>query len=35
MDRERQSELPMMQIDWIDGICLPLYQVSIANTTML
>ncbi|XP_033733094.1 dual 3',5'-cyclic-AMP and -GMP phosphodiesterase 11A-like [Pecten maximus] len=25
MDRERQDELPKLQMGWIDGICLPLY----------
>jgi len=29
MDRERQDELPDLQLDWIDGVCLPLYQASI------
>ncbi|KAG8324392.1 hypothetical protein J6590_093461, partial [Homalodisca vitripennis] len=27
MDRERQHELPQLQINWISDICLPLYQV--------
>lgn len=27
MDRERQHELPQLQIRWIADICLPLYQV--------
>ncbi|XP_064594996.1 dual 3',5'-cyclic-AMP and -GMP phosphodiesterase 11A-like isoform X2 [Liolophura sinensis] len=26
MDRERQDELPKLQLGWIDGICLPLYK---------
>ncbi|KAG8249664.1 hypothetical protein J6590_015161 [Homalodisca vitripennis] len=26
MDRERQHELPQLQINWISDICLPLYQ---------
>lgn len=28
MDRERQHELPQLQIRWIADICLPLYQVK-------
>lgn len=27
MDREKQDELPKLQLGWIDGICLPLYKV--------
>ena len=27
MDRERQDELPRLQMEWIDGICLPLFKV--------
>ena len=27
MDREKQDELPKLQMGWIDGICLPLYKV--------
>lgn len=26
MDREKQDELPKLQMGWIDGICLPLYK---------
>lgn len=26
MDREKQDELPKLQLGWIDGICLPLYK---------
>ncbi|XP_061180019.1 dual 3',5'-cyclic-AMP and -GMP phosphodiesterase 11A-like isoform X2 [Saccostrea echinata] len=26
MDREKQDELPKLQLSWIDGICLPLYR---------
>lgn len=29
MDRERQHELPQLQIRWIADICLPLYQVEL------
>lgn len=28
MDREKQDELPRLQLEWIDGICLPLYKVN-------
>ena len=31
MDRERQHELPALQLEWIDGICLPLYRVNRAR----
>jgi hypothetical protein len=27
MDARRASELPRLQIGWIDNICLPLYSV--------
>ncbi len=27
MDRDKQDELPRLQMEWIDGICLPLYKV--------
>jgi hypothetical protein len=27
MDREKKSELPRMQISFIDSICLPIYEV--------
>lgn len=30
MDRERQHELPMLQLHWIADICLPLYQVRFS-----
>jgi dual 3',5'-cyclic-AMP and -GMP phosphodiesterase 11 len=29
MDRERQHELPQLQIRWIADICLPLYKVWV------
>jgi hypothetical protein len=29
MDREKQDELPKLQMGWIDGICLPLYKVKL------
>lgn len=28
MDREREHELPQLQMRWIHDICLPLYQVT-------
>lgn len=27
MDREKKDELPQMQVEFIDVICLPLYKV--------
>ena len=35
-DRNRKDELPSLQLEWIDGICSPLYEVmtlSNAATT--
>ena len=32
MDREKRNELPRLQIQWIDGICWPLYKVSASTT---
>jgi len=26
MDREKQDQLPALQLGWIDGICRPLYE---------
>lgn len=28
MDRERQHELPQLQLSWISDVCLPLYEVG-------
>lgn len=28
MNREKESQLPMMQVNFIDSICLPIYEVS-------
>ena len=28
MDRGRKDDLPKMQVDFIDNICLPVYKVS-------
>lgn len=27
-DRNRKDELPALQLEWIDGICKPLYKVE-------
>ncbi len=27
-DRNRKDELPVLQLEWIDGICKPLYEVK-------
>lgn len=27
-DRNRKDELPGLQLEWIDGICAPLYEVT-------
>lgn len=29
MNREKESQLPLMQVNFIDSICLPVYEVSI------
>ncbi|KAJ7345598.1 hypothetical protein JRQ81_001548 [Phrynocephalus forsythii] len=28
-DRNRKDELPRLQLEWIDSICMPLYQVLV------
>lgn len=28
MNREKEDQLPMMQVGFIDSICLPIYQVN-------
>ena len=28
MDRDKQDELPKMQVGFIDAICIPVYKVS-------
>lgn len=28
-DRNRKDELPRLQLEWIDSICMPLYQVIV------
>nr|CAD7578213.1 unnamed protein product [Timema californicum] len=35
MDRERQHELPQLQIRWISDICLPLYNVDLETPLCL
>lgn len=32
-DRNRKDELPALQVEWIDGICRPLYQVRERRTS--
>ena len=32
MDRERRDELPKMQMEFINLICIPLYSVSVVKT---
>lgn len=34
MNREKQSELPMMQVNFINSICLPIYEVSFNNISV-
>lgn len=29
MNREKEDQLPMMQVGFIDSICLPIYEVSL------
>lgn len=29
MNREKEDQLPMMQVGFIDSICLPIYEVNI------
>lgn len=31
-DRNRKDELPGLQLEWIDGICAPLYEVTLTPT---
>lgn len=33
MDRDRKHEFPVMQVTFIDTICLPIYSVSSAQST--
>lgn len=32
MNREKEDQLPLMQVGFIDSICLPIYEVSIKST---
>nr|XP_019948350.1 PREDICTED: dual 3',5'-cyclic-AMP and -GMP phosphodiesterase 11A-like [Paralichthys olivaceus] len=34
-DRNRKDELPVLQLEWIDGICKPLYQALLKLNTKL
>lgn len=34
-DRNRKDELPGLQLEWIDGICAPLYEVTLASPEVL
>lgn len=31
MDRGKKDDLPKMQVDFIDAICLPVYKVGVNN----
>lgn len=31
MNREKEDQLPMMQVGFIDSICLPIYEVNITS----
>ena len=33
-DRNRKDELPGLQLEWIDGICAPLYEVILGNSCL-
>lgn len=33
-DRNRKDELPALQLEWIDGICKPLYEVKNTSTKL-
>lgn len=35
MDRGKKGELPRMQVDFIDTICLPVYKVSPLSTIII
>lgn len=32
MNREKEDQLPLMQVGFIDSICLPIYEVSMNNS---
>lgn len=31
MNREKEDQLPLMQVGFIDSICLPIYEVSMLH----
>lgn len=31
MNREKESQLPLMQVNFIDTICLPVYEVRVCS----
>lgn len=31
MNREKEDQLPLMQVGFIDSICLPIYEVSVPD----
>lgn len=31
MNREKEDQLPLMQVGFIDSICLPIYEVSLTE----
>lgn len=31
MNREKEDQLPMMQVGFIDSICLPIYEVRLSE----
>ena len=35
MDRNKEDQLPALQVDFIDSICIPVYQVSITDDNFL
>ena len=32
MNREKEDQLPLMQVGFIDSICLPIYEVSVHDS---
>lgn len=32
MNREKEDQLPMMQVNFIDSICLPVYEVMLPSS---
>lgn len=35
MNREKEDQLPLMQVGFIDSICLPIYKASSLNNLQL